>query len=349
MRPKFSLFCLSVLVATMAFAATSWAFVAPLQTDGQHFYLHTSDRWQIAVANIDLKPRFEPTNPDKVLHSWTVDAEFWLRNVSVEKQSIILGVADDPSHTAHTEVFIDGQRIDTLATDIEFEKAKSDLHRPTMRRFTVAVPHGGRAVVRVRLVVDAKRGENGEYTLSLPTNLLSLLSKKILHSFINITLDARPIGMTSTLSGYTFYDAPENRLSWFALDWSPGIPLQVSWLESWALLTRVAEVEQCPRPWDVVRHVSRSDLKALDALLASHDAQTLRFCSSLPLVLHGYVFSSARVRQQFAEVPLRRYLGKKAREGSIYRENPSFDREDLPHAEHLYWSTLSSAAKKRED
>src|SRR5690625_3567224 len=82
MRPKFSLFCLSVLVATMAFAATSWAFVAPLQTDGQHFYLHTSDRWQIAVANIDLKPRFEPTNPDKVLHSWTVDAEFWLRNVS---------------------------------------------------------------------------------------------------------------------------------------------------------------------------------------------------------------------------------------------------------------------------
>lgn len=349
MRRNFSLFFLSLLSATVLWSTQAFAFLAPLQTDGQHFYLHSSDRWQIAVAKVDLKPRFEPTNPDKVLHSWTVDAELWLRNLSVDKQSIILGVADDPEHTAKTEVMIDGQRVDTLVTPIEFEQAKSDIHRQSMRRFSVVVPHGARAVIRVRMIVDAQRGDNGEYTLTLPTNLLSLLSKKILHSFVDITLDARPIGMTSTLSGYTFYDAPENKLSWFALDWKPSIPLQVSWLESWALLTRVAEVEQCPRPWDVVRHVSRSDLKTLGTLLSSYDAQTLRFCSSLPLVLHGYVFSSARVRQQFAEVPLRRYLGKKAREGSIYRENPSFEREDLPEAEYLYWSTLGSAAKKLEN
>src|SRR5699024_8190594 len=191
------------------------------------------------------------------------DAELWLRNISVDKQSIILGVADDPEHTGDTQVFIDGQRVDSVTTSIEYEKAKTEIHRPTMRRFSVSVPHGGRAVLRIRMVADAVRGDNGEYTLTLPTNLFSLLSKKILHSFINIELDARPIGMTSTLSGFTFYDAPENNLSWLALDWKPSIPLHVSWLESWALLARVTEIEQCAGPWDVVRHVSRSDLKAL--------------------------------------------------------------------------------------
>lgn len=349
MRRKSLLFCLSIFTFTLWWSSHALAFVAPLQTDGDSFYLHKSDRWQLAVANIRLEPRFEPTNPDKVLHSWTVDAELWLRNISVEKQSLILGVADEEEHTGDTEVFIDGERIDTAPTDIKYEKGKSEIYHPKMRRFSLSVDHGGKAVVRVRMVVNATRADNGEYSLKLPTNLLSLLSKKILHSFIGIQLDARPIGMTTSLSGYTFYDAPENILSWFALDWKPSIPLQITWLESWALLARVAEVEQCPKPWDVVRHVSKSDLNALDSLLASYDAQTLRFCSTLPLVLHGYVFSSSRVRQQFAEVPLRRYLGKKAREGGIYRENPSFDREDLPEAEYLYWSTLAAAAKKRGD
>lgn len=349
MRRNFSIFCLSILTTALLWSTHAWAFVAPLQTDGEHFYLHKTDNWQIAVANITLVPRFDITNPSKILHSWTAEGELWLRNITVDKQSIILAVADSEEHTGQTQVFLDGQRIDTVATQIEYEKSKTDIHQPTMRRFTVSAPHGGRVVLMVRMVVDAKRADDGEYTLTLPTNLLSLLSKKVLHSFIRVELDARPIGMTTTLGGHTFYDYPENKLSWFALDWQPAIPLQVAWLESWALLTRIAEVEQCPAPWHVVRHVSSSDLKELGDLLSKYDAQTLRFCSSLPLVLHGYVFSSARVRQQFSEVPLRRYLGKRAREGSIYRENPSFERSDLPRAEHLYWSTLAAAAKELEN
>lgn len=349
MRRNFSVLCLTIFTAALLWSTQAWAFVAPLQTDGEHFYLHKTDRWQIAVANIKVVPRFDVTNPSKVLHSWTAEAELWLRNITVDKQSLILGVADSEEHTGETQVFLDGQRIDTAITNIEYEKSKTDIHQPKMRRFSVSAPHGGRVVLKIRMVVDAKRGDDGQYTLTLPTNLLSLLSKRVLHSFIHVELDTRPIGMTTTLGGHTFYDFPENKLSWFALDWKPTIPLQISWLESWALLSRIAEVEKCPAPWNVVRHVSSSDLKQLRDLLAAYDAQTLRFCSSLPLVLHGYVFSSARVRQQFSEVPLRRYLGKQARDGSLYRENPSFERDDLPQAEYLYWSTLAAAAKKLEN
>lgn len=349
MRRTLSLLCCTIITAALLCSTQAAAFVAPLQTDGEHFYLHSTDRWHIAVANIRLTPRFEPTNPDKVLHSWTAEAELWLRNVSIDKQSLILGVADDKNHTGKTQVFLDGERVNTAATKIEYEKAKSDIHQPTMRRFSVSAKHGGRVVLKIRMVVDAKRGDDGQYTLKLPTNLLSLLSKKIQHSFVDITLDARPIGMTTTLGGHTFYDAPENKITWFALDWQPSVPLKVAWLESWALLTRIAEVEACPKPWNVVRHVSQSDLKSLETMLSSHDTQTLRFCSSLPLVLHGYVFSSSRVRQQFSEVLLRRYVGKEAGDKSVYRENPSFERNDLPHAEYLYWSTLAAAAKEREN
>src|SRR5699024_3074515 len=131
MRPNFIGFCVSLIFATLVWRSSALALIAPLQTDGEHFYLSQSDRWQIAVAKLDLAPRFDPTRPDKILHSWTVDAELWLRHISVDKLSTILGVADDLEHTGDTQVFVDGQRVDSVTTSIEYEKAKTEIHRPT--------------------------------------------------------------------------------------------------------------------------------------------------------------------------------------------------------------------------
>lgn len=344
-RPNIIFFL--TLFALVFTSVQASAFVTALRTDGERYFLHEAENWQLAVTRIDLTPRFDILQPETVRHSWTVDAEIWLRNVSVEKQSAILAIADDPQFTGDTEVYLDGQRIETALTKMEYEASRQDMHRDTVRRFSVSVPSAGRVVIGVRMRVDATRDDMGQYSLEIPTHLFSMLSEKVIQSYIRIDMDARPVGLTSTLSGFNFYDFPWNRISWFSLSWAPKIPLKVLWLESWTLLSRVAEVEQCPAPWDVVRNVSASNMTAVRTLLADYDAQTLRFCASLPLVIHGYVFSSQRVRDQFAQVPLRRYLGSAADRGSIYRENPAFQRDDLPQLEKIYWGTLSTIADEQ--
>lgn len=331
-----------VLIQALLFISVSAsAFIAPIRTDGERTYLQKVDSWQVAVARIDLKPRFDIHAPSATRHSWTVDAEFWLRNVSTEAKSLSLVVADTPAFTGETELFLDGQRVETALTPLTYDPRMDRMNIDSGRRFAVAVSSGGRVVIGVRLRVDAVRDDKGQYSIDLPTHLLQLLAPKIMQTFLHVDFDARPLGLSSTLSGFTFYDHPWNRLSWFALDWEPRLPLRIVWLESWQLLVKVAAVEDCPAPWDVVRAVSRSDLGAVRALLNKHDVQTLRFCASLPLVIHGYVFPSSRVRDQFAEIPLRRYLGAAADRGLLYRENSAFSPDDLPELEKIYWSTLT--------
>lgn len=336
---------LFTLFALLFSSVQASALVTPLRTDGERYYLHEAKNWQLAVTRIDLTPRFDILEPNTIRHSWTVDAEIWLRNVAAERQSALLAVADVPEFTGDTEIYLDGQRVESALTTMEYEPSRSNMQRSTVRRFSVNVPSAGRVVIGIRMRVDAVRTDDGQFSLELPTHLFSLLSDKIIQSFIRIDMDTRPVGMTSTLSGYNFYDFPWNRVSWFALNWEPRIPLRVLWLESWNLLSKMAEVEQCPAPWDVVRNVSAANMNAVRTLLAKYDQQTLRFCASLPLVVHGYVFPSQRVRDQFANIQLQRYLGSTAERGSVYRENPAFQRDDLPQLEKIYWSTLSSMAE----
>ncbi len=349
MRHPKSLFIPVLFLTLLVVQSVAHAFVAPLQTDGEHFYLHEAQNWQIAVANIELTPRFDPMRMDTVQHSWQLDAELWVRNVSADKQSVILGIADNPEHTSQTIAFVDGERIETVKTAITYEPRYKKKYVSQVRRFNISVPNAGKSVIRISMIVDAVRDDAGEYSLLVPTDLLALLSPKILNSFLRIDLNSRPIGMRSTLSGFTYYDSPVNRISWFALDWKPRIPLEIKWMESWSLLTRIAEVEQCPVPWKVVQAMARANLKDVDSELRDFDTQTLRFCASLPLMLHGYVFPSRKVREQFRAVPLRRYLGKDAGDRSVYFENPSFDVDDLPHLERVYRNTLQSTAKDREE
>lgn len=339
---RISLAFLLPLFGLLFWSVQASALITPLRTDGERFYLHKAENWQLAVVRIDMSPRFDIMEPDTIRHSWTVDAEIWLRNTSAEAQSMLMGIVDNPEFTGDTELYLDGQRVESVRTALEYEQGRPDTARESVRRFSVNVPSAGRVVIGVRMRVDAVRDDQGQYLVELPTHMFSQVADKVLQSFIRIDMDARPVGLTSTLSGYTFYDFPQNRISWFALDWAPRIALRVAWLESWTLLTKMAAVEKCPQPWDVVRHVSASNLEAARALLTPFDAQTLRFCATLPLVIHGYVFPSQRVREQFASIPLRRYLGTTAERGSVYRENPSFDRSDLPPLEKIYYSTLTT-------
>lgn len=339
---------LIVLLLALVHSASAFAFIAPLKNDNGRYRIEEGKHWQIAVARIDLSPYFDIMNPEPSTSSWIMDAEIWLRNVKGETQSAELGIADTEAYTEQTELFLDGQRVETRATPLQFLPQHQEFHQPTVRRFSVTVPNAGRVVIGVRMRVDARRDESGQWILELPTHLLSQLSPKVLHAFIRVDMAARPIGLTSTLSGFTLYDHPLHRISWFALDWQPRLPLQLVWLESWNLLLKVAEVEECPSPWDVARHVSRGDLAAVRSATTQMDHQTLRFCATLPLVIHGYVFPSERVRDQFAQIPLRRYLGVNADRGMLYRASPNFQPDQLPQLERIYAGTLNQLADERQ-
>ena len=333
-----------VFLLALIQSASALAFITPLRTQEGRYFIDEGSHWQIAVARIDLVPYFDVMAPQAEVSSWVMDAELWLRNTKGETQSVELGVADTPAHTDSTELWLDGQRVETRLTPIQHDPNTGDRHRASVRRFTVSVPNAGRVVIGVRMRVDARRDDSGQWILELPTHMLANLAPKVLQAFIRVDMGSRPIGLTSTLSGFTLYDYPMNRVSWFALDWQPRIPLQIVWLESWNLLLKVADIEECPSPWDVVRHVSRGDMAAVRSTTSRFDASTLRFCAALPLVIHGYVFPSERVRDQFAQIPLRRYLGVSAERGMLYHANPAFQPDALPQLEKIYWSTLTNLA-----
>lgn len=337
-----------VLLFALVYSASAFAFVAPIKNQDGRFFLEQGEHWQLAVARVNLVPLFDIMSPSPVTTSWILDAELWLRNVAGETQTVELGVTDTPAHTETTELWLDGQRVETRLTPLQYSPSRGAMNRESARRFTVSVPNAGRVVIGVKMRIDARRDETGQWILEVPTHMLSLLSPKVLQAFVQIDLGGRPVGLTSTLSGYTLYDHPMHRISWFALDWQPRIPLQVVWLESWNLLQKVAEIEECPAPWDVVRHVSRGDLAAVRSLTLSSDVQTLRFCAALPLVIHGWVFPSQRVREQFAQIPLRRYLGVSADRGMLYRPSPSFRQDELPDLERIYAFTLTQIADERQ-
>lgn len=345
--PRWRAIAFIVLLLTLVHSGSAFAFIAPLKNEDGRYFIDDGKHWQIAVARVDLDPLFDVMNPSPTPTSWIMDAEIWLRNVAGETQAIELGIADSPAYTDTTELWLDGQRVETRLTPIQYSPARGIFNRQSVRRFSINVPNAGRVVIGVKMRVDARRDESGQWILELPTHMLSQLTPKVLQTFMRIDLGARPVGLTSTLSGFTLYDHPLYRLSWFALDWQPRIPLQVVWLESWNLLLKVAEIEQCPAPWDIVRQMSRGDLQAVRSTTMQVDTQTLRFCASLPLVIHGWVFPSERVRDQFAQIPLRRYLGVNAERGLLYRPSSTFQIEDLPQLERIYWSTLNQLAEER--
>src|SRR5690554_1115791 len=70
---RISLAFLLPLFGLLFWSVQASALITPLRTDGERFYLHKAENWQLAVVRIDMSPRFDIMEPDTIRHSWTVD------------------------------------------------------------------------------------------------------------------------------------------------------------------------------------------------------------------------------------------------------------------------------------
>ena len=340
----------TIIVAAIALIAgvlvgtpNAHAFLAPLHSVDTTHFIAPNEAAQIVRANIraERQPNVDAEGPDD---GWLVTAEIAIRNHSHEDITVPVAVTDSAEFEERTVVYVNGVSVELEVIDPGFDPAHPEVVVDHAQRFELSLPSQALVFVRTEFVVQAVTDDAGQVFLSLPTNYLGMWEAPIEAAFIEVALNDRGVGIQTTLSGYTLYDEPLNRLSWYSMDWVPTRPREVAFMPAWSALLRVAQVESCPEPWVVVEHISAGNMDDLNQYLAGYDPDSLQFCAALPLMVHGYVFESDNVRRQFGEIPLSRYLGSDVDRGSIYRENPAFDSDMLTAVEAIYRRTLRSAA-----
>lgn len=339
---------LGVLALVTLFSTSATALIAPLAEEGDRTFITREEGLQLAVVQVEMTPVFDPREQLSQQNSWRVRAEIFLRNISGETRDLLLGFNADTAVDDSLRVLVDGAHIATADKELSSNPLVEVARFTEASTFPLSIESNRGVRIGLEFQLQARRDERGQSILGLPTHLFGLLAPQVDQAFIGIDFNELPAGLASTLSGYTIWNQPWQRLSWYAIDWTPRLPLQIVWVQPWVLLVTMTEVESCPSPLEIVRRMSSGDVRGIEAYLADWQTSDLEFCASLPLAIHGYSFSSERVRTQFSEIELNRYLGTSGERGSIYRENPGFDPEvHLSDAEAVYWRTLQRYARAR--
>lgn len=337
-----------VIAAIVALSSSAAALFAPLEEEGRRTYITRGQSLQVALVQVDVTPAFDPMEQLTRQNTWRVRGEILLRNVSGDPQELLLGFNSRYAEEGSLQVLVDGVSIEGEARELHANPLVEVARFSQAEVFGVRIESNQGVNIGVEYLTRPRRDERGQSVFSLPTHLLSLLAQEVDQAYISMDFNQLPVGLASTLSGFTIWNQPWQRLTWYAIEWQPRLALQVAWMQPWVLLVSMADIEECPSPLEVVQRMSQSDPASMREYLSDWENSELQFCSSLPLAIHGYSFSSERVRQQFADIQLNRYLGTSADRGSIYRENPNFDPElHLSDAEALYWRTLQRFADAR--
>lgn len=315
------------------------AFVLPLSSIDETFFSGQSE--EITLVGVDLQVERdlerEALTGDVV---WKLEAELIFQNITPQSQTLDLAIVDEEALTELTKFWFQGQLINTEPINVRYDAFNEDVPPYHAQHVSITFPSGELQRVRAVTYITPHTDLLGQIFLRLPIGLFSFWEGNIQHTFMNVALFDRPIGLQSSLSGFTFYDNPENILSWFIIDWQPQQPLEIAYMQPWSIMTLIAQRESCPDPTTLIMHITSGDTQALQVFLSEYDRNTLQFCSTLPLALYGYRFQSDSVRTQFAAIPFSRYIASESDRGSIYRENASFQRDDLVGIEAIYHRTL---------
>lgn len=329
--------CAAVTALAIATPRPAEAVVAPLEdVDGTWFARPVEGVSAIAVA-LTLE------QPAAAREAWIVDAEVWLRNgrpldMTVPIASLLPGGT----------VYVDGIAADTRPGRVARDPASPEHTYRDAALLTLDVPAETVVSVRVTGQIEPVVDALGQVFVELPTHALGLFEGTIHGGTMIATLRERPYAARATISDFTRYDEPANRLSWQLREWTPTVPFRLTYLPTWSALQLMTEIEDCPAPWPLVRAMSEGDMAGVRGIASTYDAAALRFCANLPLVVHGFPFESERARNELLAVPLSRYLTGREVSGSAYVINPHFAEDDLTDAERIYRHTLRQLADERD-
>lgn len=337
--PSWRRFAFLVLLTLVA-PAPADAVVAPVQrVDGHWFPVETAEL-QVELAAIALVE----TRSAESVRRWEVDAELWIRNVGLDAERFDLAaVAGDV-----VGLWVDGSPVDPETVDIRQDPNLVDATFGAGALIPITLPPESTVVVHVRSVLDGRTDAYGRPFVIVPTHALGLFEGTVRGGRLEAWLLERPYGLRSTLQPATVYDEPTNRVSWPLRMWEAALPFQLAYLPPWSALLAMAEVERCPDPWEVMRTMSAGDIEGIQRLLAAFDDAALGFCAHLPLVAHGHVFQSERVRSQLGDVGLDRYVPDADAGARAYVPNPAFEESMLNDGERIYRNALERFAPPSE-
>lgn len=338
---------IAAICGPLAAMESAEAFVLPVERVDDTVFPHRVENVQVVALRIEARPTPSGSVGGVAGYEWQLDVEVWLRNLENTDRSVDLAWYVSESARSRSSYFVGGNPVAAELMNIRRDPARSAVRGGEYPVSEVNLPAREIVPMRLRTFVEATRDNLGQTTFSIPSQVFQLYEGPIGSTVISLVLPERPIGLVASLQSYSFYDEPENRLSWFSIDWAPEQNLDVAWLGAWPALLLVAEIEECPQPWRVVQGMMSGHTRAVTAYLDGFDEPTLDFCKSLPLVTHGFVFRSEIVRERLSALSVNRYVGGRTDRGSLYRENPAFTEEDLTEPERVYRAALGQNAAGR--
>lgn len=320
--------------------ASAHALLVPLRTQAESFFPRASEDVHIASMSLRVwqERDIDGTRPGD---QWEVDAEFAIRNrrsTAVQEQ---IGVIASSAAAPRTSVHARGIPVELTPVRGLHDGSLREHHYPDLLRFTLRMEPQELILLRLRTTVSARTDASGQVWVELPLHALDLFDDRIETAWIRIEAPERMMGFRASVTGWTLHDAPANIASWYIKDFRASRPFQAAWIGAWSLLLRVAVVEDCPAPWEVMRRIGSSRMEELRSLLEELDPDTRDFCGSQPLIVHGHVFRSERTRDQLGEILLTRYVPDAPTDSRVYRENAAFTRDQLTDVERIYMDTLT--------
>ena len=329
-----------LLAAALCVPALAHGFLVPLRQQDAHVFPARTDDVHIASLRLDVRQSSAAERPDADARRWDVDLELAVRNRRSRPVEQRLGVVIEPQRAGHTEVLARGVVVPTAPETPRHDGHLRDHHYPDVLGFSLSLAPHELVLLRIRTRVTARTDELGQTWLELPLQPLGLFDDDIGTAWVRIDSRERMIGLRASLTGWTRHDGSAPGASWYVRDWSITRPLRVGWIAPWPMLVRAALVESCPAPWDLLQQVASGQPDSLRAFLDEVDEDARRFCASLPLIVNGYRFSSAEMRERLSGIPLSRYLPGAPDEARLYLPDATFDRDQLSEVERLYMDTL---------
>lgn len=332
---------LAVLLLSLLAPAPAEALLVPLREQAGSLFPVQQEEVHVSSLLLRITRPVDEATAAGSSQRWLVEAELAVRNRRNREVEANIGLIVEPAYASRATVHARGVPIDTTRVQVLHDPRLRQHHHPEAVRFTLPLGPLDLVTVHLRTIVSARTDETGQTWLELPLHALGLFDDVISHAWIRLEADERMLGFRASLTDWTYYDAPENAASWFVRDWEIRRPLQIAWIGAWPLLLRMATIEDCPTPWELMQRVAAGRAEELRGFLGALDPDTREFCAGLPLVVHGNRFRSEETRERLGELRLSRYVPNAPDNLPIYVVNPAFTREGLTDVERIYMDTLS--------
>ncbi|TVQ98078.1 MAG: hypothetical protein EA398_13760, partial [Deltaproteobacteria bacterium] len=292
---------LPTLLLALLLPAPAEALLVPLREQAGSLFPIQQEEVHVSSLLLRVVRPLDETVAAGAPQRWLVEAELAVRNRRNREVEALLGFIVEPAHAANATVHLRGAPVETTRAQVLHDPRLRYHHHPDVLRFTLPLRPLDLVTLQLRTVVTARVDETGQTWIELPLHALGLFDDVVAHAWIRLEADERMLGFRASLTDWTFYDAPENAASWFVRDWEIRRPLQIAWIGAWPLLLRMATVEDCPTPWDLMQRVASGRLEELRGFLAELDPETREFCAGLPLVVHGNRFRREETRERLGE------------------------------------------------